>query len=288
MEYAQFIAGIKALRDEGTQLFGREQLHEDRQFRKWRHELTDLISRISYQGYPINCQVSARSFDQHASPDTHRDKKDRIAAYDRDLLDTINELDTLIKRYSELGAPTAAHGQSIEMKQDSSAVSKFQEHWLVSMLAICAVVATSTWAIEYHLFVAPRDFEIQQLREALARPQVNASQSPPAPVPSSEARVLLSYVGVAVGSSITTSDGNCTVRLVSLTGANATIEVMIGAETPQVIERAPVGRRTVVRGKTQTYYIDLHRERGNMVDLSVSSAAVAEQPVPGRAADPHA
>jgi hypothetical protein len=87
--------------------------NEDRQFRRWRQELTDLISRVSYRGPPVNCQVSARTFDLHASSDTPSSKEQRLAAYDRDLLDTINEMDTLIKRYSEFGEPVTTSSQKL-------------------------------------------------------------------------------------------------------------------------------------------------------------------------------
>lgn len=279
MEYAQFITAIKSLRDEGTQLFGREKLHEDRQFRKWRHQLTDVIDRIRQQGYVVNCQVSTRSFDQPASPDTPRTQKARVAAYDQELLDTINELDTLIKRYEELGTPRIADIHAAPDKNDADIFAKLRRHWLASAVGLCSLVAGTTWLIGHQLFVAPRDFEIDRLKAevtSLKEQLTQAREGPRSaiadPVPPPENQLLLSYVGVAAGNSITTPDGALTVRIVRTFSSHATLEASIGAEESHVFEGAEIGRRVIVPGATQTYYIDLHRERGNMIDLSVSSA----------------
>lgn len=161
-------------------------------------------------------------------------------------------------------------------EESSNVVAKFKEHWLVSLLGVCAIVAVGTWGLAHQLLVGPRDFEISRLREALALAQANANAAVNGSTAPSESRILLSSVGVAVGDSITTSDGACTVRLVGLTGTAATLEVAVEAEEPRLLKEVEIGRRAVVRGAKKTYYVDLHRARGNMVDLSVSSGPSAE------------
>lgn len=155
-------------------------------------------------------------------------------------------------------------------------VAKFKTHWLISLLGVCAIVAMMTWGLALQLLVGPRDFEISRLKESLTQAQGNSKAAGYGSTASSENRILLSYVGVAVGDSVTTSDGACTVRVVGLTGETATLEVTVEAEDPKLIKEAKIGRRAVVRGMKRAYYIDLHRERGNMVDLSVSSGSSAE------------
>lgn len=186
--------------------------------------------------------------------------------------------ETLIAGYARSAkeeiARSATHSSSNE---SSNVVAKFREHWLVSLIGVCAIVAAGTWGLAHQLLVGPRDFEISRLKEALAQAQTNSNAAVKGRAVPSENRILLSYVGVAVGDSITTPDGACTVRLVGLAGATATLEVAVEAEQPRLLKEVELGRRAVVRGAKRMYYIDLHRARGNMVDLSVSSGPSAEQ-----------
>lgn len=186
--------------------------------------------------------------------------------------------ETLIAGYGRSGkGETARSATQSSPEESSNIVAKFKEHWLVSLLGVCAIVAAGTWGLAHQLLVGPRDFEISRLKETLALAQANSNAAVNGGTVSSESRILLSYVGVAVGASITTSDGSCTVRLVGLTGATATLEVVVEAEDPRLLKEVEIGRRAVVRGAKRTYYVDLHRARGNVVDLSVSSGPSAEQ-----------
>lgn len=185
--------------------------------------------------------------------------------------------ETLIAGYARSGKEETARSATHSSPEESSnVVAKFKEHWLVSLFGVCAIVAAGTWGLAHQLLVGPRDFEISRLKEAAPAHANSNSAANRGTVPS-ESRILLSYVGVAVGDSITTPDGACTVRLVGLTGATAALEVAVEAEEPRLIEDVEIGRRAVVRGVNKTYYVDLHRARGNMVDLSVSSGPSAEQ-----------
>lgn len=179
--------------------------------------------------------------------------------------------ETLIAGYARSGAVAIARSAThLSETGPSNIVNKFRENWLVSLLTLCAIVASGTWALAHQILVNPRDFEIARLKEALTSAQAGSNaDSNKAPTPS-ESRTLLSYVGVNAGESVTTPDGSCTVRLVAVTDTAATLEVAVETEEPTILKGVEIGRRSVVRGSKKTYYIDLHRARGNMVDLSVS------------------
>lgn len=169
MKYEEFIAEIEKMRGVAAQLFDREKLHDDREFRKWRQEIADLISRVSDQGYSINCQISTRTFAQELLTDTSIRKKDLIKSYNQDLLDTINELDILIAMYSRYGPPSIKNKHSNVTENNIDFLSKVKNHWIVSLLVICSVVSSITWTIEYNLYVVPRDFEITKLTNEITR-----------------------------------------------------------------------------------------------------------------------
>ena len=64
------------------------------------------------------------------------------------------------------------------------------------------------------------------------------------------------------------SDGRCSIRIINVIGSQVTLWTTIDAGKP-VEQRAEVGSRVTVDAGDIVYYIDLHRVRGNIVDLSV-------------------
>ncbi|MCC4589975.1 hypothetical protein LL974_02370 [Xanthomonas campestris pv. cannae] len=121
-----------------------------------------------------------------------------------------------------------------------------------------------------NLYVAPRNDEIARLKDQLAasNSDLEARAAPSTPSP-----IVLPETGVNFGNSVTTSDGLCTVHVISATGDNASIRVTLGSAPPLSFKTATIGSRIVVRGVNAIYYIDLLRNRGGIVDLTVSKHA---------------
>jgi hypothetical protein len=72
-------------------------------FKRWRHEVSDLIHRIQRQRYSVNCQVENRQFMitsyGSSTPTQHRRQ------FEEDLVDTLTELDVLVKNFDKYGDP---------------------------------------------------------------------------------------------------------------------------------------------------------------------------------------
>jgi hypothetical protein len=105
--YSAFITELRPLTERARNLSDRSNRVEDEDFRRWRHEVTDLISRIEARKYRINCQIVYRNFDELGSYTYTPSRGERLAAYKRDLIDTITELETLISHFDKYGDPRA-------------------------------------------------------------------------------------------------------------------------------------------------------------------------------------
>lgn len=77
-------------------------------FKRWRHEITDLINRIQRKRYSINCHIESRLFmiSSYGSS-TSAEKRKR---FEDDLADTLTELDVLVKNFDKYGDPKASAG----------------------------------------------------------------------------------------------------------------------------------------------------------------------------------
>ncbi|PUB72221.1 MAG: hypothetical protein DBP03_17675 [gamma proteobacterium symbiont of Ctena orbiculata] len=117
MKYEDFAAEVRDYLQEANNLFDLKKVDEDPAFRKWRHNLTDLIQRIEDNGYEINCSIQNRLFYQQGSYTYDPSQKDHIDAFNRDLQDTIVELETIVNKYDKYGDPKAAKSTSEEKKQ---------------------------------------------------------------------------------------------------------------------------------------------------------------------------
>jgi hypothetical protein len=153
MNYTDFIDEIKPLLEEARTLFDLEQLHDDPAFRKWRHRLTTTITSIEEKNYWIDCDVASRSFDIFTY--SFVSKKERTAAYNRDLQDTINELETIIDHFEKYGVPqrqqdsnsAVANPKAAKESQNPAATKsdgktlkeKFESHPVVWGLTLLAV-----------------------------------------------------------------------------------------------------------------------------------------------------
>lgn len=176
LTYHQFIDELRPLLGQAQELAHLKQLHEDPAFRKWRHEVTDLLERIEQATYSINCSIRERLFDERGSYAYSPTPSERLAAYDRDLQDTIVELGTIISRFEKFGDPKSEKKESAaalvdgvqRVTQDptsSSLAENIKKHWLISVVLICAAVSGSTWKVLDEVLVRPRDFRITTLEK---------------------------------------------------------------------------------------------------------------------------
>jgi len=105
MKYEDFVNELREFLLEANNLFDLNKVDEDPNFRKWRHNLTDLIQRIEDNGYDINCSIQNRLFCEQGSYTYDPSQKDHVEAFNRDLQDTINELETIINKFDKYGDP---------------------------------------------------------------------------------------------------------------------------------------------------------------------------------------
>jgi CheY-like chemotaxis protein len=57
--------------------------------------------------------------------------------------------------------------------REPSLKDRFAKHWFISLICVCAAVATVTWQLAMNLYVHPRDFELERLK--------NLSRTSPSP-----------------------------------------------------------------------------------------------------------
>lgn len=140
MKYNQFIDALEPLIEEAKNLFDREELDEGQDFRRWRHQVTDLIHRIKDEGYSVDSSMAGRYFDNTYYMAT---KQERLDAYNRDLQDTVDELKTIAARYRQFGEPRKS-ARSGNISNLSASLSKIIKHpiWWVIGGAVSIVIIT--------------------------------------------------------------------------------------------------------------------------------------------------
>lgn len=119
MKYSRFIDALEPLIEEGRTLFDREELDEDQDFRRWRHQVTGLVRRMKDEGYPVDSSMAGRYFDE---PYYMATRQERLDAYNRDLRDTVNELEAIVAGYRQSGEP----GKSTK---SGASLSKLKRWW---------------------------------------------------------------------------------------------------------------------------------------------------------------
>lgn len=126
--------------------------------------------------------------------------------------------------------------------------SRPHNRWL--LLGLVAI-ALGAWGLA-RFSVSPRD------RATEERPH-----PPPAPTAPPE-------IGIRAGASFTTADGRFTVRVTRV--AKPMVALTVSATTGDVyrFDKAEVGRRLVVPAPDATYFLDLHRIRGDTVYMTMS------------------
>ena len=268
--YPAFIKELGPLVEEARVFRNAQKMHKDERFRKWRNKLEGLLSQIVQADYLLPCPVRTKSrhFGGYGYTPDERQKELLFQSYQTEIDDTINELELVIDSYKKFGEPpkspargltTLANGTSEQ--RESGLIARFRQHWLISLIALCSVVAAATWGLAVQILVNPRDFEIARLEKALQQAK-EASSASSAPV--------LLEAGIPEGTSATTSDGSCSIFVKKIVDGQVTLVVTLKAEEPRVFEKIEVGRRITVASGKVAYFIDVRRLRGNIADVSVS------------------
>ncbi len=154
-------------------------------------------------------------------------------------------------------------------------VERFRKHWLVSLVIICAGIVGATWTVAVQILVGPRDFEIARRDAEITglQKQINELKSKPSVAPTTDRAerdtTALSETGVFENNSVTTSDGVCSIQVVKVSGNTVIMSVIIGSDQPQIFRDLRPGERITVQAKEASYFVDIHRIRGDIVDLAV-------------------
>lgn len=148
-------------------------------------------------------------------------------------------------------------------------LDKFKQHWFIALIIICATVAGVTWDFALQILVKPRDFQISRLDKQIA--ELNNEIKSGVHEPNTKnSSLVLSQTGVSQGSSVTTSDGVCTVEIVGVGVFGIDLSVTIGANHHSKYTNKHPGDRIAVHNDKYYYYIDLHNVRGDIVDISIN------------------
>lgn len=129
-------------------------------FRKWRHKLLDSICRIEEQGYKVNCNLSVRRFRVFGYGITSKFEQDNI--FNKDLADTINELELIIEQYKNYGDPSLNKSDSQKNTAEIKAIEvteKITMRWLFDHMPIKGWVAiigllAGTFVLGYKFYEA--------------------------------------------------------------------------------------------------------------------------------------
>ena len=146
-------------------------------------------------------------------------------------------------------------------------VDRVQKHWLFIVIAGVLVVVSSTWEVADKVSIAPRDRQIAEMQKQIddlkSRPTTTTAVGIVDPI-------VLHETGVFKGSAVTTNDGNCQIRVDDIFLNYVDISVIVGSDKPQVFTLLHTGDRVTVKSKSAGYFVDIHKIRGDIVDLSVS------------------
>jgi hypothetical protein len=104
-DYNAFINELKPLIEQAHEFDADDRHYSSDVFRRWRHEVEDLISRIRRLKYSVNCGLDGRNF-YIEGYGSHSDREQRDC-FDRSLKDTLVELEVVIDRYTKYGDPKA-------------------------------------------------------------------------------------------------------------------------------------------------------------------------------------
>lgn len=102
--YAAYIAALKPLIKEAKAFTVDQRDYESASFRKWRHTVSSLCTRIDRSHVDSTCGIDHRLFRLNGYG-TRNYQQEKLEAFDRDLRDTLFELDHIVEQYVQFGEP---------------------------------------------------------------------------------------------------------------------------------------------------------------------------------------
>ena len=104
LRYADFISDLRRFVAEAIRLRSHKKMHLDPAFRRWRHELETSVSQAETAGFEVPgvVRVRSRSF---GVPQPLVKGDALFALYQREMDDTIIELETIFFTYEKIGEP---------------------------------------------------------------------------------------------------------------------------------------------------------------------------------------
>jgi hypothetical protein len=143
--------------------------------------------------------------------------------------------------------------------------ARLKQYWLIPSLLLCIAITAGAGFLAWEFLITPRDTEITQLKEELQKLKTQAS-TPAKPAPSA---LVLPQTAVRAGTSVTTPDGRCSIRIAFVVENSVGLSVIVDANKPVDYSSARVGDRIAVEASDRIYYIDLQSARANFVDIAV-------------------
>lgn len=144
--YATFIQELRSLAEQGRGLADQPQGVDAESFRRWRHQVCDLISRIGEQGHRVNCRIVDRGFGARG---WYSNQSEKAIAFKRDMADTIIEIELLVTRFDQYGDPTSGEAHLKKRggsKADGPAIEKaLQPTEKVTLVWLQQHVPISMW-----------------------------------------------------------------------------------------------------------------------------------------------
>lgn len=106
--YAAFIEDIVPLIAQAKALCVGDRRPDGDVFRAWRHKVEDLLVKINRTHVDVTCDLSQRQFRVMSYGSVSA--KDQLGAFDRDMRDTLVELDHIVSWYEKYGEPKLRRG----------------------------------------------------------------------------------------------------------------------------------------------------------------------------------
>ena len=152
---------------------------------------------------------------------------------------------------------------SSEKPEKESFGEQVQNNWAVLLLIWTVATVGITWTVAEKVVVGPKESRITELQKQLdyekSKPVVNSSPKVP------EDPLVLHETPVFERSSVTSTDGVCEVLVDSIVGESARFVITVGSGSPVRSGYISPGDRL----RAGNYFVDLHRIRGNVADVSI-------------------
>ena len=176
--YSAFVEALAPLIKQASTLLQSADLADGADFRRWRHDLADLIQRIESRSYRVNCDVAGRAF-RIVSLGGPVSKEGQRARFRRDMEDTIAELEILVALYDQFGDPNPPQTLPTSVGKPLAPPDKVTLAWLWQHAPISLwAAAASALAVAFALGVGAGQSRLYVELEAKLRPAAASAPKP--------------------------------------------------------------------------------------------------------------